>query len=241
MSDFIIPKNKDFSFTVKVMEQDSFIAQDLTNMDAATFKVFDKTTQTCVFEQALTIPADTVITPAISEVPAVQNETLVSVATVSDTTLYYITVDGTYYSYTSDTNATSAEIAAGLVASMAVAVVVPTDNLDGTLTLVGPDTNLKPNISVSNNMFYETTIEADAGTAGVPEVTSENTLDGKLEATIVAAKTNLLDVTRGPLEDNYYLKPGYQATIDVTFTDSTLPVNVLIEKVYVSPTGGTCA
>lgn len=37
MSDFIIPKGLAFDFTVKVIEEDSFLPQDVTNMDVGTF------------------------------------------------------------------------------------------------------------------------------------------------------------------------------------------------------------
>ena len=40
MSDFIIPKGKDFAFTIKVIEKDSFLPQDLTNMLSATIDFF---------------------------------------------------------------------------------------------------------------------------------------------------------------------------------------------------------
>ena len=44
MSDFIIPKGLDFDFTVKVIEQDSFLPQDVTSMTAGTFTLVAKAT-----------------------------------------------------------------------------------------------------------------------------------------------------------------------------------------------------
>lgn len=121
MSDFVIPKNKDFTFTLKVMERDSFLAQDLTNMSTASMVVFNTETQ-------------------------------------ADTT--------------------------------AVTTLVVVDALNGVL-----------------------------------------------KGTMIASETDKLDVARGPKEDGYYLKSLYQASVEVTFSDSTLPIFVTIDKVYVAPTG----
>lgn len=124
MEDFIIPKGSDFTFTIKVIEKDSFLAQDLTNMDTATIEVF-KIEDFC-------------------------------------------------------------------------------------------------------KMFTTT-------------MTVQDALNGILEGTMIAANTATLAVTRGGVEDNYYLKAGYQAHISITFTDATLPITVLLDRVYVSPIGVTCA
>lgn len=121
MSDFIIPKNRDFDFTLKVIENDSFLAQDLTNMSTATMTIIDASTQE----------------------------------------------------------------------SMAVAVVL----------------------------------------------TVSDATNGIISGSIAAAETNKLNVSRGKVEDNYYLKDGYQASVNITFTDATLAINVFIESIYVSPTG----
>ena len=48
MSNFVIPKGKDFDFTIKVMQQDSFLPEDLTDMQVATFSLIKKDTQTYV-------------------------------------------------------------------------------------------------------------------------------------------------------------------------------------------------
>jgi hypothetical protein len=44
MADFNIPKGKEYVFTVKVMENDSFIPQDLTTMTLAQFELVNSTT-----------------------------------------------------------------------------------------------------------------------------------------------------------------------------------------------------
>ena len=121
MSDFIIPSNKDFEFTLKVMENDSFLPQDLTDMSTATMVLFDKATTTA-----------TTVAISLSVVDAV---------------------------------------------------------------------------------------------------------NGIIKGSIAAAETDKLDISRGPKEDDYYLKSLYQGSIGITFTDGTLPINVLVEDVYVAPTG----
>ena len=50
MADFIIPKGKEYQFTVTVMERESFLPQDLENMDTATFDLMDLETSVCVLK-----------------------------------------------------------------------------------------------------------------------------------------------------------------------------------------------
>ena len=64
---------------------------------------------------------------------------------------------------------------------------------------------------------------------------------GRLVCTMSAADTATLNVVRGPIEDGYYLKADYQGIITITFTNDMTPIHVLIDKVFVSPTGATCA
>ena len=55
MSEFIVPKNKDYPFTMKVMEKDSFLPQDLTNMATATIEFILLSTSCTVFTAAMTV------------------------------------------------------------------------------------------------------------------------------------------------------------------------------------------
>ncbi len=50
MADLIVPKGKEFRFNVKVIEKDSFIAQDVTNLDliASTVKFMNSATMLCI-------------------------------------------------------------------------------------------------------------------------------------------------------------------------------------------------
>lgn len=48
MSDFIIPKGKEFQFTVTVMERESFLPQDLENLDTATMQLMNLETGMCI-------------------------------------------------------------------------------------------------------------------------------------------------------------------------------------------------
>lgn len=128
MSDFVIPKGKDFTFRLNVKDNESFLAQDLTNIDTATFKVFNKELGTCVFE--LVYPTNILVVSA---------------------------------------------------------------------------------------------------------------LNGIMSVTIPSANTSNLTVYRGEKEDGYYLKSGYQGYIEITFDDSTTPISVLINDIYVAPTGEACA
>ena len=44
MSDFIIPKGKEYKFTVRVIEKDSFLPQDLATMVSATVELINSST-----------------------------------------------------------------------------------------------------------------------------------------------------------------------------------------------------
>ena len=48
MAEFKIPKGKPYQFTIKVVAKDSFLAQDLADMDTATFELIDIDTS-CVY------------------------------------------------------------------------------------------------------------------------------------------------------------------------------------------------
>ena len=60
---------------------------------------------------------------------------------------------------------------------------------------------------------------------------------GMFQVSLTAAETNLLECKRADPEDRYFLRVMYNATIDVSFTDNTLPVSAFIREVLVSPTG----
>lgn len=50
MADLIVPKGKEFRFNVKVIEKDSFIAQDVSNLDlgASSIKFMNSATLVCI-------------------------------------------------------------------------------------------------------------------------------------------------------------------------------------------------
>ena len=57
MSDFIIPKGKEFRFNIKVIEKDSFIAQDVTNLDTvnSSVKFINPATLVCLTNAGIVI------------------------------------------------------------------------------------------------------------------------------------------------------------------------------------------
>ena len=55
MADFTIPKNKDYTFTIKVYEKDSFLPQDLTNMSTASIEILLLSTSCTVFTTVMTV------------------------------------------------------------------------------------------------------------------------------------------------------------------------------------------
>lgn len=55
MANFTVPKNKDYTFTVRVTEKDSFLPQDLTNMATATIEFTQLELMCSVFVESMTV------------------------------------------------------------------------------------------------------------------------------------------------------------------------------------------
>lgn len=57
MSDFIIPKGKEFKFNIRVIEKDSFIAQDITNLSvsSSSVKFMNPASGVCLSNTGITI------------------------------------------------------------------------------------------------------------------------------------------------------------------------------------------
>ena len=57
MSDFVVPKGKEFRFNIKVIEKDSFIAEDVTNLDTinSSVKFMKSSTMVCIDNTGITI------------------------------------------------------------------------------------------------------------------------------------------------------------------------------------------
>ncbi len=70
MSDFIIPKGKEFKFNIRVIEKDSFIAQDVTNLDTvnSNIKFINPATSVCLSNTGITIEKVPVYTDGVISV-----------------------------------------------------------------------------------------------------------------------------------------------------------------------------
>lgn len=57
MSDFIIPKGKEFKFNIRVIEKDSFMAQNITNLSvsSSSVKFINPATSVCLSNTGITI------------------------------------------------------------------------------------------------------------------------------------------------------------------------------------------
>jgi len=55
MADFVIPKGETFEFSIRVKDKNSFLAQDLTKMGTATFRLIDIQTQLLVVSVPMTV------------------------------------------------------------------------------------------------------------------------------------------------------------------------------------------
>ena len=57
MADFVIPKGKEFRFNIKVIEKDSFIPEDITNLDTinSSVKFMNSATMVCISNTGIVI------------------------------------------------------------------------------------------------------------------------------------------------------------------------------------------
>lgn len=78
-------------------------------------------------------------------------------------------------------------------------------------------------------------------TNGMATITILDAVNGQIQVVLDSTMTTGLEYSRGDAVDNYYLKPTYQAVINLVFTDSTPDRVALVDKVYVAPTGISCA
>ena len=78
-------------------------------------------------------------------------------------------------------------------------------------------------------LAYKTSIEG---------VVQGDPLDGIIKFSLLDTYTADLEVARGEKVDGYYLKPGYQGVVSITFVDAAIEDRVTtIDKVYVVPVG----
>lgn len=96
MSDFIIPKGVDYNFTIKVMEDDSFLPQNLDGFDPIGSKLQIISSST---GDATGIEADltSITEDIIDEVPLVEEVTTLSVLEVTESK-YAVTINASEYS-----------------------------------------------------------------------------------------------------------------------------------------------
>jgi len=106
-----------------------------------------------------------------------------------------------------------------------------------TVTVTQADSFLAQDLTNMSSAVLVVMGLADQLTEFTKNLTVQDALNGVLAGTILGTDSANMVLSRGAAEDRYYLKPNYQATIDITFSDGTLPIHVLIEEVYVSPTG----
>jgi len=69
-------------------------------------------------------------------------------------------------------------------------------------------------------------------------VVQGNPLDGVVKFSLTSDYTDGLEIARGEKVDGYYLKPGYQGVVSITFVDAAIEDRVTtIDKVYIVPVG----
>ena len=97
-------------------------------------------------------------------------------------------------------------------------------------------TNLEVNGATFELIDWDTMLPYSVPVIGVVQ---GDPLDGIVKYSLGVAYTTGLEVARGDKVDGYYIKPGYQGIVTLTFTTASAIENrvTTIDKVYVVPTG----
>lgn len=119
---------------------------------------------TAVFAQQ---PSPSAVKVGIRESTPSAQTRVVTVATVKNSTVYTVTINGTAFTFTSDATATNLEIAAGLVAAVngGSEPVTATDNIDGTFDLVADVAGTEFGLLVTKTLLTQDDTTTDAGVA----------------------------------------------------------------------------
>lgn len=235
-NDFIIPKGKDYDFTIQVLQDHSFLPQKLDAFSTGSFTLLDMATG----ETILNVPAITLSKLTEETVPAValvMEETDIAMAT-SELGIYTITINGT--TYTADmTNNGTAPTGIEVATAFQTAMAVLPENI--TVSRLNNVLTIKNTIGQVTDITYSTNLVRTryiVGTEAVTEYTKTYYNDnGFLQGTIPASSTTNLAVSRGDAVDKYYLKPNYQGVLEVNFSDATPTKTAIICEIYVVPTG----
>lgn len=121
-----------------------------------------------LFSQDLKVPQVVVGRRQVDEVDG-------SIATVANTTVYTVTINGTAYTYTSDANATAIEIVAGLDTAVgALSGINFTDNLDGTFSVAVATPGTAWSITASSNISLVNVAPTETWTDAIAAIEDEN-------------------------------------------------------------------
>lgn len=121
-----------------------------------------------LFSQDLKVPQVVVGRRQVDEVDG-------SIATVANTTVYTVTINGTDYTYTSDANATAIEIVAGLDTAVgALSGINFTDNLDGTFSVAVATPGTDWSITASSNISLVNVTPTETWTDAIAAIEDEN-------------------------------------------------------------------
>lgn len=249
-----IPIDREYVFTVKVLEDDSFNPQDLTDMTAASFSVYteDGNHEFTIDTEGDVAGADhgywttsgDVLKTVTTEVETLDGSRVqidYSLSTITTpgveadlgTTVESTTVEDVRTYVTTTTVVTDSETSA-LISSNTTG---PTEDVDGTAEKDSSVTNINTALDTATGQTTTTT-ETISGVLVSAETTTTTTVGvasytGIITFTVKSGErigTSLLTETNGPVEDNYYVKSGYRGSIIAEF-DSRPDINVLIENI----------
>ena len=235
-NDFIIPKGKEFAFTVQILEEDSFLPQNLDGFLNGSFIIIDTETGNTVPSVA-TVVLNKLTEEIVAPIALVQEQTELAIA-VANMSSYYITINGTKYEKTyaaGDSPVDTLTIATDLFALLVNLPENVTASINGeyiTINNTVGDTNI---LAVTTNIAKTGYVDGVNAVAGY--VSTFYNDNGYLKGTIIASDTDKLEVSRGEKVDDYYLKSLYQGIIQVNFSDATINKTGIVCKIYVIHTG----
>lgn len=235
-NDFVIPKGLAFDFVVQILEEDSFLPQKLDGFLNGSFALIDTELGESIVD-VNTVVLNKITEDIVDPIALVVEETELSIATGVQG-IYYVSINDTNYQvdYTAHgSNPTLNEVAAALYALMGV---LPQNVA---VTLLNNILTIKNTVGQANTVVYTTNIAKTNYILGIEAVDGYTKTfyndNGYLKGTIPALETAVLEVSRGGIEDSYYLKSLYQGVLQVNFSDNTLDKTALVCKIYVVNTG----
>lgn len=223
-----IPKGLLYQFTTKVLEEDSFLPQDLTNLTNATFTVFEITEDSN--GSTIATPKFLIDKDSGSGIGSYEKSSSFLITSDVTTEIVVETITEAYdgndvlqSTNTVQTNGSSTNtkntVSSIITGNDGILIVGPTV-VEGTIVTSTP----------SGTGYHTKTITGRTTTTETTVTSSVSAKPGLITFTVSATSTDLLDPEVGAKEDGRYYKNMYRGTIVLNFSDRA-DMNVTIDNI----------